>query len=681
MCARGVALAAVDEPASTLPEQVVTATRERVPKSQLPFAVDEISAAELSGGGALTLDDALGGSAAFGLFRRSGSLTAHPTAQGVSLRNIGPSGASRSLALLDGVPLNDPFGGWVAWSKIPRLNLRAAEIVRGGGSGAWGSAALGGVVQLLSRERDEDGAAFVEFGDYGTHRAEATGAVRLGEGNVLRVGGRWFETDGFFQYAPAGRGPIDRRLDSRHTLVHADLSTAFGDGWRLDFGARAFDEERGNGTPFQRNESKEQAAHARLGRRLRPGLELRIAGYGQSQSFASRFSAVDEARANERPALDQFKVPATAFGLSAVLNWAHGNDGRARIQDEDGEPNPTAPGRAARTTFGLDFRSVRGETREAYLFSGDAFQRRRFAGGSQRGAGLFVQHGRELVKGVRVQAGLRLDHWRDFDGHRHESIIASGETTRDERFDDRSGWQSSPSLGVAWQATPALRARASAYRAFRAPTLNERYRPFRVGDVATDANPALSIETLDGAEVALDWSRGGWSVSAGVFESRLDDAVANVTLSTTDTLVQRRRENLDRVRVRGLELRAGWAPAENLRLAIDCLISDARVRKAAIAPGLEGKRLPQAPREVVTARMSWRISDAWRAEVSARALGSQFEDDENTLVLPSATVVDLILFWRINPACELHLALDNAAGEALAVSLNADGRSSYGTPR
>ena len=68
---------------------------------------------------ALTLDDFLRRVPGFTLFRRTSSLVAHPTAQGVSLRGVGPSGASRSLVLADGIPLNDPFGGWVYWSRVP----------------------------------------------------------------------------------------------------------------------------------------------------------------------------------------------------------------------------------------------------------------------------------------------------------------------------------------------------------------------------------------------------------------------------------------------------------------------------------------------------------------------------------------------------------------------------------
>jgi len=117
---------------------VVTAARAPQAAAQVPFSVVTFEGSELRTAPAATLDDALRAVPGFSLFRRGDSLTANPTTQGVSLRGLGPSGASRSLVLLDGVPLNDPFGGWITWSKIPRESLGGAELVRGGGATAWG---------------------------------------------------------------------------------------------------------------------------------------------------------------------------------------------------------------------------------------------------------------------------------------------------------------------------------------------------------------------------------------------------------------------------------------------------------------------------------------------------------------------------------------------------------------
>ena len=100
---------------------------------------------------ALTVDDALRQVPGFSLFRRSGSRVANPTAQGASLRGVGPSGASRTLVLADGVPLNDPFGGWVYWSRLPRRPSKGSRWSKAGASDLYGSAALGGVVQAFTR--------------------------------------------------------------------------------------------------------------------------------------------------------------------------------------------------------------------------------------------------------------------------------------------------------------------------------------------------------------------------------------------------------------------------------------------------------------------------------------------------------------------------------------------------
>ena len=72
------------------------------------------------------LDEALEQAPGFSLFRRTSSLGANPTTQGVSLRSFAPSGASRSLVTLDGVPQNDPFGGWVIWTALPAESLAGA---------------------------------------------------------------------------------------------------------------------------------------------------------------------------------------------------------------------------------------------------------------------------------------------------------------------------------------------------------------------------------------------------------------------------------------------------------------------------------------------------------------------------------------------------------------------------
>ena len=139
---------------------VVTPTRLEQKAGETPASVTVLTREDVKQSASQTVDDLLRQVPGFSLFRRSSSVVTHPTTQGLSLRGIGPSGASRVLVLQDGVPLNDPFGGWVHWSRVPLQAVQQIEVVRGGGSSVWGNMALGGVVQILTRRPTGRAAAF-----------------------------------------------------------------------------------------------------------------------------------------------------------------------------------------------------------------------------------------------------------------------------------------------------------------------------------------------------------------------------------------------------------------------------------------------------------------------------------------------------------------------------------------
>lgn len=205
---------------TTLPPLVVTATRGAQPADTLPVAVTVFSPTDLRASPSLAIDDTLRSAPAFSLFRRTGSLTANPTAQGVSLRGLGPSGASRSLVLLDGVPLNDPFGGWVAWTKVPKFSLSSVELVRGGGSGAWGNSALGGTVQLLTSPRIGNHFSAEAFvGDFDTRAAEIAATLSSASNHHVAVSAAAFTTDGVGLVRDPGS--IDRAADINYQRAQA----------------------------------------------------------------------------------------------------------------------------------------------------------------------------------------------------------------------------------------------------------------------------------------------------------------------------------------------------------------------------------------------------------------------------------------------------------------------------
>ncbi|MBA4138202.1 MAG: TonB-dependent receptor [Opitutus sp.] len=634
----------------------VTADRAGAASSLQPVLLRTFASAELTA--APTLDDALRADPAFSLFRRSSSLAANPTAQGVSLRGIGPSGASRSLVLLDGVPLNDPFGGWVAWSQVPVLALSGAEVRHGGGSTAWGNAALGGTVALYgvppTRAQRE---IRWQAGELGTRRADLALSTSSGP-LALRVDARAFATDGFMALLPHERGGVDRPLATDNQVVQLQAQRSLG-AVDATLTLRQFAEDRENGTTLQRNASRASFGALTLRGATTSG-EWAATLYRQNQTFRSFFSAVSADRTTENPANDQFDVPADAFGGSATFSRRES---------------------ARQITAGVDYRQVRGETREDFLFSGGAFTRRRFAGGTQRFAGAFVGLEETVRETLTAALQVRADAWANTDGHRREVDRRTGAGMRDEIFPAQRDLAWNTTAGLNWRPTQDWTLRAAAYTAFRVPTLNELYRPFRVGNTNTEANPALSPETLRGLEGGVEHHRGPLSVSLTGFVNELRDAVANVTLATTPTLVSRQRLNLARIRVRGVEGRARWAPATNWRGELSFLFSDARVTAAPVQPELVGRRLAQVPRLTATAGFSGEPWPEFRLSVRGRWSSRQFEDDENQLPLGAAGTIDATVEKIISRSISLALSADNLLDRRIAVSRSANAPTAYGAPR
>ena len=157
------------------------------------------------------LDEALTSDPSFSLYRRTSSLGANPTTQGVSLRGVAGSGASRALVTLDGVPQNDPFGGWVIWTALPPEAISGATLVTGAGAGRYGAGALTGVVEL-TQPANLAAPAFldVEGGDFGYGRVAAAGEIDADRARVvLDAAG---ETSGGWIPVRQGRGVADQPL-------------------------------------------------------------------------------------------------------------------------------------------------------------------------------------------------------------------------------------------------------------------------------------------------------------------------------------------------------------------------------------------------------------------------------------------------------------------------------------
>ena len=627
------------EPELVSEQVTVTATRTEMRVSDTAASIIVLSSEDLAATAALTLDDALRQVPGFSLFRRSGSRTANPTTQGVSLRGVGASGASRAVVLADGIPLNDPFGGWVYWGRVPREAVGRVEVVRGGASDLYGTDALGGVINFIPREPREPALSFES--SYGNQQTPAASFFLGGRVGQLggQISGEAFHTDGYRIIDEDERGLVDTPAGADHTTLNLTLERFFSDRGRMYLSGSIFGESRENGTPLQQNRTHiRQAAFGADWQTERAGSFL-LRSYASSQTFDQDFSAVSSDRNSETLTRSQ-RVPAQQAGFLAQWSRSVGS----------------------RQTFlaGFDAREVRGASDELVFVAG-RLTSAVGAGGRERIIGAFGQDIIRITPRWLVTATARVDRWRNFDALSTTRPLASPGPTSVREFEDRTETAFSPRLSVLHKLTETVSLTASGYRAFRAPTLNELYRAFRVGNVLTLANDNLRAERLTGGEAGASISPFGrrLNVTGIFFWSEITRPIANVTLAVTPDLITRQRQNLGRTRSRGIELEAEARLTPTLALTGGYQFVDATVLEFPANTDLEGLLIPQVPRHQITFQA--RYSNPRRANIGlqGRFIGEQFDDDRNQFGLDRYFTLDALVSRPVGRGVELFAAAEN----------------------
>ena len=236
--------------------------------------------------------------------------------------------------------------------------------------------------------------------------------------------------------------------------------------------------------------------------------------------------------------------------------------------------------------------------------------------------------------------------------------------------------------------------RAVAYSGFRVPTLNELYRPFRVGNDITEANPALTPERMWGGDFALEWTPDD-HVRLGMtyFRTWLKDPVINITIRSTPGLdpltgvtvpaggVLRQRRNLPRAVTDGFEAEATFDISETASISLRHLYADPKVARSPDQPALVGTRLAQVPHHQSSLALNWHPVERARVDVQARYASSQFDDDLNLRRLDSYVVVDASLGLRLTDSAEAVVSAENLFNRTIEAGISADGLVSIGTPR
>lgn len=638
-------LTLVLQPASAGEMITVSATRTEMRLGDTPGSTVLLSNTDVTATPALRVDDVLRQVPGFSLFRRSDSRVANASNQGVSLRGLGGTAASRALVLEDGLPLVDAFGGWVYWDRVPRTSIQSVEVFRGGASNLYGSDALGGVVQFITRQPEYP--AFSLETSYGNERTPDLSfwtGTRVGKWD-LSLASEMFRTDGYVLVPTWQRGTVDTPANSRDASVELTAGYRLNDKGRIFARGSFYTEFRHNGTAIQTNDTRMGEGALGWDQQFGNRDSVTLRGYAQVQAYDQRFSSVASDRNSESLTNLQY-IPEQVVGGAG--QWTHFLGAHQTL------------------VAGADVLEVMGASDEQ-LFSSGVHTRNNAAGGRQRIAGLF---GEDLIRfrNWTLIVGGRIDDWNNFNASSICTPVMGACLSPSVGYPSRSDLAFSPRLSVLRSLGHNISLTASTYRAFRAPTLNELYRSFRLGNVLTSNNPDLNAERLTGAEAGINVKTidRKLDLRGTFFWSDIVDPVENVTVDPTASPVLRQKQNVGRLRSRGLELDGVLHVSGNVQVSAGYDFTSAKVVNFTVpasAISLLGKDVAQVPRNSFTWEARYWNPSRILLSVQGRFIGNQFDDDQNKYPLGRFYTMDLQIGRRLTRNVDIFAAVENILDE------------------
>ena len=526
---------------------------------------------------------------------------------------------------------------------IPFESIDSIDVVEGGASDLYGSNALGGVVNIHTRTPMQTSfAGETSFGSSSSPLASGSGTARIGNWGAS-LAGESFNTNGYISVPESARGSVDTPVASEHQsgdlmLEHATKNV------REFLRGNLFGESRDNGTVKQFN-------HTTI-RQLAIGTDWQnswgaftLRGFGGTQSLHQTFSAVAADRNSETLTTDQ-RVPVQQYGFSA--QWSKLLAHRHML------------------VAGVDGRDITGDTNELQYVSGKP-SAEYIAGGRQQSLGLFVEDLVQITNRWLLSASLRGDIWTNSDASSRRFPFAGNQALT--YYKNRSEAALSPRIGVTRIINQNISLHAAVYRAFRAPTLNELYRPFRVGNVNTLANADLQAEHFTGGEIGATISPiQRLHISGTFFTGYLSNAVGNITLSTTPSLITRQRQNLGRVRTRGFEIQSQAELRRNFTVSANYLFTDATVVEFLSDPTLIGLQTPQVPRQAFSIQAMYSNSKIVTLSIQGRAVSHEYDDDRNQFVLDPYFNLGLYISRNVQQHVAIFAAGENLTNSRYAIA-------------
>ncbi len=612
-----------------LDEIEVTATKTPRTLSSVPGRVDVLSAETMNHIPATGIVDKLATVSGVNTRNSFGPITMRPR---VTVRGLSGDEQSRTLVLVDGVPVNSSDTGGVNWHSINSSNVEQVEVFKGPGSSLYGSNAMGGIINVVTRTPQEpfSASAGLSYGTFSTFQSHLNVSSRITERLDVQLHGFYTESDGYNTIPDTARSlPEHQYRVPRYVEeggINASATYAVNDLFKISAGYDLFLNKRGEGVEIEAPDGMYRNFDMN---RVRFGIR------GEQDDFRYHlnmfFQREDYFRVNERMRGDRyerFDVDSYRDDMGITLDL---------FQDVGANHTLTA---------GLETKVGAVDGGDFYRTSPDEIVNR----GSMRFVAGYLQDEISLLdEQFHIQLGLRYDHVRFYDGF----FEARGDGVTD--FATYNGaletnsWSTlSPRTALRYNPNRMISGYVSYARGFRASILDDLTRSGWMWIGPKVANPNLGPEKLDNYEAGFDYRpQWRWMISPTFYYARGHDFLYYVETGDLlwGTRPVYRRENVSSVGIAGSEWDIRFVASAQLTLSANYTWHHAQIRSFPGRDVLEGNRLTYTPEHQAGGTLQWQ--SRW-ADIGFSMLykSSQYADDQNMTELSPYVTFDIMVSRR-----------------------------------
>jgi outer membrane receptor protein involved in Fe transport len=584
----------------------------------------------------------------------------HPTGQPFSIRGFGSSTTINTLVMVDGVPINDPFFRTVDWSRISKDSIERIEVIRGGGATSlWGNMAMGGVVNIVTRQPTRTGvAADVSYGSYNTANADVGGSVVFNDRLKMGLNYNHAQSSGYnltpAQYQNANLVPTASKADN------VDFSTYLNPSENLKlFGKAYFHQAYEDGLVFNIAHNQWSSYRMLVGGtyQLDEKSSINASAWAGGGVFGTINASTGSYTLNNISATNQF---VSQIESAPNQDWG----GSAFYQADFGPLREVKIGVDARRMVISDYNNL--------FASASSAPTSFIANGEHRLEGVFAQ-GTYHFTGVPldVTVGVRGDFYQALNAN-----VLTVNSATNVPVANSSASSFDPRLGLKFYATDEFVLRGAIYRNFSAPGMNQMYRSFASGTSYTAINPNLKPMTNFGQEVGFDFTWREFNLSTTLFNNNLDNFIDFVTVCNVNPACAapfitaaglspsfntvRQYNNVGSATFQGIEIIGGWQALTNLRFHAGFTGTRAYLTSSNF-PTLEltGVQLGQVPGWTVTAGAEWRPIPELVLTATLRAFPAYWNDTGHTQLNDAATLIDLGVIYSPAKAVDIYGSVQN----------------------